>query len=111
MAPRSSSRRTAEMLRAAIGFVASIFVLVTLVFTVAAPAAWPALAGALVFASGCIFERRYHAGRAATYTAGLTQTGERFVDPETGRVMAVWIHHPTGERHYIDEGVPPGSAR
>ena len=36
-------------------------------------------------------------------------TGERFVDPETGRLVTVWFNQATGERQYVDKAgaAPP----
>lgn len=31
-------------------------------------------------------------------------TGEKFVDPETGRLVEVWFEPDTGERRYVDAG-------
>jgi hypothetical protein len=30
-----------------------------------------------------------------------TATGERFVDPETGKLVAVYFHPASGERRYV----------
>ena len=30
-------------------------------------------------------------------------TGERFVDPESGRLVTVWFDRRTGQRRYVDE--------
>lgn len=35
-------------------------------------------------------------------------TGERFVDPETGRMTAVYFDPRTSERHYVAVGSPRG---
>ena len=36
-------------------------------------------------------------------------TNERFVDPETGKLVTVWFDPQTGERRYVDENAsePP----
>ena len=35
-------------------------------------------------------------------------TGERFVDPETGKLVAVWFDPQSGERRYVeDNGAEP----
>jgi hypothetical protein len=31
-------------------------------------------------------------------------TGEKFIDPETGRAVEVWFEPSTGERRYVDAG-------
>lgn len=33
-------------------------------------------------------------------------TDERFIDPETGRLVTVWFDPKTGERRYVDSGEP-----
>lgn len=38
-----------------------------------------------------------------------SDTGERFVDPETGLLTAVYFDPAKGERHYL--AAPPGSTR
>lgn len=49
-----------------------------------------------------LFERwRYH-GLAASPPSGWEKTGERFEDPETGRVMDVMFHPASGARRYVD---------
>lgn len=70
-------------------------------------AGWPVLAVALLFAFGCLYERRYHARRAPDHR--FRPTAERFADPETGRPTTVWIDQTTGERRYVDDGEPPSS--
>ena len=64
-----------------------------------------------IFAGGVLIERwRYrpladgHPGR------GWQATPERFVDPETGRLVTVFLKPETGERRYVagDERLPGG---
>lgn len=99
------------MLRAAISLVAILFVGCALAATIVQPAAWPMLAAALLLAFGCLYERRYHAAQSAgAWDEAFRPTGERFIDPETGRLMSAWLHPGTGERRYRDEGSPPGPA-
>ncbi len=79
-------------------------------------------AGALLFAASCVFpaagllgvwavvllvglaiERwRYKKLGAAPPGPGWEKTDERFVDPETGRLVTVYFHPATGERRYIE---------
>ena len=96
------------MLRTIIGGVAIAAVAFTLVLTMQAPAAWPSLAISLLIAWGCLWERRYHAAQQGRPPESrFHQTGERFVDPETGRLVAAWVDPATGERRYVDDGEPP----
>jgi len=83
--------------------VAILLVACALVLTIMMPFEWPMLAGALLLALGCLWERRYH--RSPPVQGGhLRRTGERFVDPETKQLMAVWSDPRTGERYYLAEG-------
>ncbi len=95
-------RRSA--LRAALYVVGGLF---------AAGAALLALAGcgraagslggfALVLLVGLLIERwRYKPLTAARPGPGWIATDERFVDPETGKLVTVYFHPATGERRYI----------
>ena len=63
--------------------------------------------GGLILIVGLAIERwRYKPIRQARPEPGWTDTGERFVDPETGRLTAVYFDVATGERHYL---AVPGS--
>ena len=64
-------------------------------------AGWLGWLAALVIA-GLLVERwRYKRLGAAPPGPGWERTGERFVDPETGRLVTVWFHPATGERRYV----------
>jgi hypothetical protein len=98
------------MLRNVIAVFAVGLVAFALVITISYPAEWPLLAGALLFAVGCLYERRYRGGAPTTDASAFEQTRERFVDPETGRLVSVWVDRRTGERQYRDEGEPRPTA-
>ena len=53
----------------------------------------------LALSLGTVFERRYKRPGAGSSGRGWSDTGERFVDPETGRPVAVFIS-AKGEREY-----------
>jgi hypothetical protein len=96
------------MLRTSIAALSIVFVAFALALTWANRAGWPMLAMALLFAFCCLYERRYHAGRAGlSPDARFRPTGERFADPETGQAMTVWLDPATGERRYVADGEPP----
>jgi hypothetical protein len=58
------------------------------------------LVGGAVILIGTLFERwRYH-NRNASAEGDWQVTGERFVDPESGREMEVLYDPNTGERRY-----------
>ena len=68
--------------------------------------AWPAslelgIFGALVLI-GTIFEGHYRSQRATG--RGWQTTGERFVDPTSGKMVEVRYNPRTGERSYVDVG-------
>jgi len=63
-----------------------------------------------VFLLGTALERAGY-GRAAPAPpteTGWRETSERFIDPETGRLVSVWFDAASGQRRYVDEGSPPG---
>ena len=61
----------------------------------------PTIGLALITAALLIERQRY--GAHATPPAGATATDERFVDPETGRMMRVWYDAASGERSYVED--------
>jgi hypothetical protein len=64
-------------------------------------AAWVAGWG-LVLIIGLLFERwRYKPLTGARLGPGWVATDERFVDPETGKLVTVYFHAATGERRYV----------
>jgi hypothetical protein len=50
-----------------------------------------------------LLERTYGAPTRARPNAGLHPTDERFVDPETGVLVTVWMDPISGERRYVAE--------
>jgi hypothetical protein len=42
---------------------------------------------------------------------GWEATGERFVDPETGRLVTVYFHPASGERRYVASKEQPADSR
>ena len=57
---------------------------------------------AAILLVGLLIERwRYKKLTAAPPGPDWQRTGERFVDPETGKLVTVYFHPPTGERRYI----------
>lgn len=53
----------------------------------------------LTLSLGTVIERRYKPPGAGSGSPGWTDTGERFIDPETGRQVAVYVS-ARGEREY-----------
>ncbi|HTJ64740.1 MAG TPA: hypothetical protein VL899_13120 [Alphaproteobacteria bacterium] len=67
---------------------------------IAGPALWLFVMGA-VLVIGTAFERVFYKPLVtATPGAGWTDTGERFVDPETGKTVKVLYNAASGERQY-----------
>jgi hypothetical protein len=55
----------------------------------------------LILVAALFVERwRYRRLGASDPGPGWTATGERFIDPETGRLVEVYWRPKTGERHY-----------
>ncbi len=66
------------------------------------PAAIMFAVWAAIFLIGLVVERWRYKGLAATPPGPDWQrTDERFVDPETGKLVTVYFHPRTGERRYI----------
>ncbi len=87
---------------------AALFAGSLLLFAIYPPLfAWPLMSGIVLL--GTLFERvgygRAHASRPAG--RGWQETAERFVDPESGRVVSVWFDPANGERRYVDDGAAP----
>jgi hypothetical protein len=61
-----------------------------------------------VLVLGTLFERYvYKANARARPGPGWRETGERFVDPVSGRPVTVYEKTATGERRYVDSGSAP----
>jgi hypothetical protein len=93
------------MLRNAIvGFFAAALVILAAV-AAAGLAPWAPAIGCAVVLLLLLIERQRYAGQPpGDRLQPLTPTGERFVDPESGRPVQVWMN-ARGERQYIEE--PP----
>ena len=52
-----------------------------------------------------IYGRANGKPRGATWRA----TDERFIDPETGKLVTVWFDPASGERRYVDDTAPPSA--
>jgi hypothetical protein len=53
-----------------------------------------------ILAGGAIFERSQYRPRVDRRSAEWRPTGERFVDPSTGKLTEVYFNPTTGERDY-----------
>ncbi len=61
---------------------------------------WPMLIWGAILFLGTVFERwRYGVG-ARREGAGWVATDERFIDPESGKLVQVYYQESTGERRY-----------
>ncbi len=68
------------------------------------------LIGGLLLVLGLAIERwRYKPVRRERPDPRWKDTGERFVDPESGQLTAVYFDPARGERHYLaeDDGASP----
>ena len=91
-------------LRIALGIFAGALLLIALLLVMAGvigPAIYAGVFGALLFI-GLVFERwRYKPLSGTRLGPEWIATDERFVDPETGKLVTVYYHPATGERRYI----------
>jgi hypothetical protein len=68
----------------------------------AVPAAVGLTAWGLILIVGLLIERwRYKPLAERSPGPDWTATDERFVDPETGKLVTVYYHPATGERRYV----------
>jgi len=75
---------------------------VVLVLLGCGPAALGLAGWALVLIIGLMIERwRYKPLAEHSPGSDWTITDERFVDPETGKLVTVYYHPPSGERRYV----------
>ena len=58
------------------------------------------LVGGAIFVLGTLFERWRYNNKNASMDADWEATGERFVDPATGKNMEVFYDPRSGERQY-----------
>ena len=65
-----------------------------------APGGVQVLVGGTVILIGTLFERWHYKNRNASADGDWQATGERFVDPASGRQMEVLYDPNTGERRY-----------
>jgi hypothetical protein len=62
------------------------------------------LVGGAIFVIGTLFERWRYNNKNASSEGDWQVTGERFVDPETGKNMEVLYDPRSGERRYQEIG-------
>lgn len=65
-----------------------------------APGALPMMIWGAVLTAAVVFERWRYRSSATTDSDAWEQTGERFVDPESGQAMQVLYNPRTGARRY-----------
>jgi len=75
-----------------------------------APGFYLLAVGALIFA-GTLFERWRYRATLAQAPPAWQRTGERFVDPESGRTLSVFYDPASGERRYVYEEPDADHAR
>ena len=80
-----------------------------LLFVVQAPVVvviYLAVSGAII-AGGILFERQGYRPNVDRTRGKWQPTGERFIDPTTGRMMEVRFNPQTGERDYVESSAAP----
>jgi hypothetical protein len=81
----------------------AVFVL-GLVLAAAGIPAWAIVVGAGVVFLGTLCERIYYKRlQAKAPGPDWVRTTERFVDPQTGRTVTIYVHPTTGERAYVND--------
>ena len=66
---------------------------------------WALIVLGVMVLLGTLLERvHYKPIEHAAPGPGWTDTGERFRDPESGDLLAVWAHGQEGERRYVKIG-------
>ena len=66
------------------------------------------LVGGAVLLGGIVFERSRYRPRIDRERGDWQATGERFVDPSSGRLVDVRYNPATGQRDYVDAGANDG---
>ncbi len=97
------------LLRAVLGLGVALVALALILLLVDAPwvvAVEVGLLGALLVATTLLEPRRYRGARRRP-AERWQPTGERFVDPTTGRLVEVLYNPETGERSYVERGAGP----
>jgi hypothetical protein len=84
-----------------IGAALAVLAIILAICGIVAGAIWAAV-WAVVLLLAALFERwRYKPLGPRAPGPDWQLTGERFVDPETGKLVTVYFHPRTGERRYI----------
>ena len=63
--------------------------------------AWPMAIWGTVLLLAVVFERWRYRQKNEHMPGDWEETEERFVDPESGKLMQVWYQPSTGERRYL----------
>jgi len=73
------------------------------------PPAFTLLIWGAILLAAIVYERfRYKPLAAAVPGAGWERTSERFVDPDSGKTVTVYLQSGSGERQYVEEQRAPG---
>jgi hypothetical protein len=92
------------MLRALVVALGVVLVLFAAFVALTSRDGWPASIGPGIFGLlilvGTLLERRYRSTKNAAGT-GWQSTGERFIDPTSGKLTEVRYNPQTGERAYV----------
>jgi len=96
------------VLRGCAAVAGACLILASIVLYVLVRYAWPASVELLVFGvlilASLIFEGRYRRNRVPSASPAWQSTGERFIDPVSGKLVRVYYNPKTGERVYRESG-------
>ncbi len=98
-----------KFLRLILVLYASVCLLGAVALFISQKGAWSLVLGiyllinAIVIVAGTIFEGRYKSN--AKPKTGFKPTGERFVDPKSGKTVEVHFDPKTGERSYVSSDI------
>jgi hypothetical protein len=86
----------------------ALLVAAFLLFVAQAPVILALYLGAsgVVIVGGILFERKGYRPRVDRTRGRWQATGERFVDPTTGKLMEVRYNPDTGQRDYVESTAP-----
>jgi hypothetical protein len=95
------------MLRLSIALVATLLIVGSAILSLVSGIFFaPGIVAPLIVLLGLAFEHWRYKTTDRPAPRGFKATGERFLDPGTGKTIEVYFNQETGERRYVDQGEP-----